>query len=266
VPGAIALLLQAIAMAVALSGCSAARQRDRPLGEGLAPTPGWTRTVLPSDGHGRREVWVYVPFRRTGKPMPLVISLHGNGGSGAEESLRWGDLAEREGLVVACPDSRGSHTGDPADYPADEAAVLAVRETLLRTHPVDPGRVLLTGYSGGALAAMVTAMHRPELFAALAVRSPSFPHVLLDRRDWVTAAAKRGLPVMIQLGDSDRPETREDVEEADRLLRSCGYLPPTLLVVRLRGVGHDGSAALPGIVRWFKDQSPSGGAIPNRSR
>src|SRR5207248_1796543 len=58
-----------------------------------------------------REAVVLVPrsYDRQLRPaLPLVISPHGRGGTGAGNALLWGDLPDRGGFVVVNPDGDGN--------------------------------------------------------------------------------------------------------------------------------------------------------------
>lgn len=235
--------------AAAVAGCNSAAvppaSPDRPIGD---PPVGIRRWQLA--GGDQREYWVHFPIRRGNRALPLVISLHGHGAGGRTEMGRWPLIAESEGVIVCCPDSLGSQSGKPHDYPVDEENLLAILDEVRSRYPVDPRRILLTGYSGGALSALWTAMRHPRLFAGMGLRSPSFPHALSNHPDWVAAA--HGLPIRVCYGEYDRDETREDVDELERLFRSNGHSEPRLVVEKLRWTGHDGNAGLPRIMEWFR--------------
>lgn len=256
------LILAGVAV---LSGCTAVNRAGstKPAGQpapavpapgGPIRDPGFREHKLP-DG---RQFWVTVPkSRAAGESLPLVFSIHGKGGNGFVESLRWKELAEAHRFIVCCPDSAGSHSGRTADYVDDQARYVAVLAELLDRYPVDGRRVLLTGFSGGALSAFWTAAHRPTLFAALAVRSPSWPHALAGKT--AELAKARGLPVFIAHGEKDHDFTLDDVRAARRTLKAAGWQDADLTVLSISGGGHDGSAALPAIVKWFA-------ALPGRGR
>jgi poly(3-hydroxybutyrate) depolymerase len=136
-----------------------------------------------------RAYWLYVPSTYDGKSsVPLVLALHGTGGSGQShaESTRYDLLAERDTFILAhpsgfpyadpCPLDTCQHkwnnkfTTGPLGYP-DAAFLLAVIDTLAAEYRIDHNRVYLSGFSNGASMAMRMACQHPETFAAVAAHS-----------------------------------------------------------------------------------------------
>ncbi len=157
-PGAVRRLLAA---AVAL-GCGWAALLPAPAsacpgldpcrvegGEYLAlPPPGW-------DGASR---------------LPATIFFHGYR---ASAGLVAGDPAftaafAREGVLLVLPDGIGggwAHTGSPSRARDEVAFMDAVRRDLLARFPVDPGQLLVTGFSQGGSMVWELACHRGSAFA-----------------------------------------------------------------------------------------------------
>lgn len=153
--------------------------------------PGWTD----------RDVVVHVPEGWDGSSaLPLVVALHGHGGSGegfdkstCEEAETSGAscmdrVADAQGFAVAYPDGTAGFlgtsrswnagggaegwgcVGDPAcedgvDDLAYDDDLFALLTALL---PVDPARVYATGMSNGAAMAHRLACERPGRYAAIA--------------------------------------------------------------------------------------------------
>ena len=65
--------------------------------------PGTVRTTLATTTTGRRGAY-YIP-RDHASPRPLLVMLHGTGGTGSAMILRLRALAERERFVALAPDS-----------------------------------------------------------------------------------------------------------------------------------------------------------------
>ena len=123
-------------------------------------------------------------------PVPAVVFLHGwgSGGEAMVENMGLAEAVVARGYAFVAPDGlpRGGgrsgrtwafHPDRPA--PRDEAAFLreVVADAAAR-HGVDPGRVMLAGFSiGGSMASYVACDH-PGDFAAYAPVSGSFwrPH------------------------------------------------------------------------------------------
>ncbi len=123
-------------------------------------------------------------------PVPAIVFLHGAGGSGAS-AVRPGGMARTalpRGYAVIGPnglDRPGSRFGTGwsfhPDRPAlrDEMAFLTgVRDDAARRFGIDPGRIILAGFSIGGSMASYIACDDPEAFAAFAPVAGSFwrPH------------------------------------------------------------------------------------------
>ncbi|NWG75903.1 MAG: hypothetical protein HXY24_15095, partial [Rubrivivax sp.] len=134
-----------------------------------------------SVGGVERTFEVYVPSSYDGQqPVPLVIVLHPSASSGkAMEILTGFDaLAERDGFIVAYPDSLDLAWDDgklasgwPSKLqPADDVRFISVLiDHLAVTYTIDPQRVYLTGFAVGGAMAYRLACEIPDRFAKVAV-------------------------------------------------------------------------------------------------
>jgi predicted esterase len=105
---------------------------------------------------------MFVPeSAKDGKPLPLVIALHGLGGS---EDLFFD--AYGVGLTVKLCEDRGWLLAAP--HEASPAAILELVDELARIYPVDTKRVMLLGHSIGGRHAVTAAEDAPGKFAAVA--------------------------------------------------------------------------------------------------
>ncbi|HKB02401.1 MAG TPA: PHB depolymerase family esterase [Gemmataceae bacterium] len=145
-------------------------------------------------------------------PMPLVVMLHGAGGSAefAVEETGWSRLAEQEGFAVAYPeglpvraDQVPKFLTNPQEWTdgsgrggADDAGfLLAVLEDARSRVPIVPGRVYLTGFSNGAGMAFRFAAEQADRVAAIA---PVAGHL------WVAdPKPSRPVPTIYMVGDAD---------------------------------------------------------------
>lgn len=126
-----------------------------------------------SDLDGRpQSMLVHVPRgyqRGTTTRYPLVLALHGYGGSPQGILRAFLDTASelprtRVTGFVAAPNAYGnSFYRGPGEYD-----VLDSLRWLLRTYPIDPNRVSITGVSMGGTGAAEIALKHSELFAAAA--------------------------------------------------------------------------------------------------
>ena len=105
----------------------------------------------------------------------LVVALHGAGGH-AEAALELLRVeAERRGLVVLAPASRGSTwAGLFGGHDPDTSALDAALADLFASHPFDPTRVAVAGFSDGASYALTLGLANGELFRHVVAFSPGF--------------------------------------------------------------------------------------------
>ncbi|MCU0455831.1 MAG: hypothetical protein MUE74_05965 [Bacteroidales bacterium] len=141
-----------------------------------------------------RKYHVYSPpgNNRYSKP-PLVIVLHGRGGTGESMALvtrkGFNRLADRDGFIVAYPDGIELNWNDGRmDEEANDRAhrqniddvgfISALIDTLVRDYNIDPGRVYITGMSNGAIMSYRLACELSGRIAAIAPVDGSLPHLL----------------------------------------------------------------------------------------
>lgn len=136
-----------------------------------------------------RTYRIHIPqsFDKT-KPTPLVIVLHGGGGSGrAMVALTLGGfntLSEREGFIVVYPDGIGKHWNDGREglrYRAhrekidDVGFISALIDHLVKEFNIDKKRVYVTGMSNGAIMSYLLACKLSERIAAIAAVAGLIP-------------------------------------------------------------------------------------------
>jgi phospholipase/carboxylesterase len=123
----------------------------------------------------RRDAYLRVPEKlRSGRRLPLVVMLHGAGGSGRGAlSLVQGGGFE-EALVLA-PESRG-RTWDAlvAALGPDVAFIDDALEHVFARYPVDPERIVIAGFSDGASYALTLGIANGTLFRRIVAFSPGF--------------------------------------------------------------------------------------------
>ncbi|OLF18521.1 alpha/beta hydrolase [Actinophytocola xanthii] len=111
-----------------------------------------------------------------GEPLPLVVALHGAGGTGAQLVHLLVAAAERHGVLLLAPDSRG-HTWDlivDRGFGTDvEFLDDALRLALTRC-PVDLDRLAIGGFSDGASYALSVGISNGDLFGHVLAYSPGF--------------------------------------------------------------------------------------------
>ena len=130
-------------------------------------TSGDQKIAVTAPGSGTRHYQLYLPktFNTPGKTFPLIVALHGDGGSGPgfEGDLGLDAIADGDGgAIVAYPTANTDGSpGGVFDYydsgiKNDAAFIDQVVAFLQATNKVTPGRVYVTGLSGGG--AMINQM------------------------------------------------------------------------------------------------------------
>ncbi len=134
------------------------------------PPPGIVeRRVVVRHDRTEAAAHVVVPASapRDGALAPLVVALHGTGGNGADVARFYAPLAERFGVVVACPTATFNRESGWGATDAERSLPRSLVRDLLAEMPIDPDRVYATGWSMGGHASWDLGLHDPSLFAAL---------------------------------------------------------------------------------------------------
>jgi phospholipase/carboxylesterase len=122
-----------------------------------------------------RDAHLQVPARVADGPLPLIVLLHGAGGSGAGILRRLGAVADDAGVVVLAPDSRAA-TWDAirGNFGPDVAFLDRALAQTFETVSVDPARVAVGGFSDGATYALSLGLLNGDLFRRVLAFSPGF--------------------------------------------------------------------------------------------
>jgi len=171
--------------------------------------------------------------RRDAGPAPLVLVLHGGGGSGGQLRRQTGfdSAARRAGVVAVYPsarfhlwnDGRFAATGNHRLAAKDDVGALrALIDDLVTRGLADPARVYVIGHSNGGGMAMRMACTYPELLAGIAVVATK---ALLD----VPCRRDPPIPAVFFMGTADAvtphqgdPDGRSGTPAADRARTASG--------------------------------------------
>jgi hypothetical protein len=164
-------------------------------------------------------------------PTGLVIALHGGGRGGVDPTLVTGsgeeampfyvEVAEKYGVIVACPTALAA----PWSHPKNEPLIDAVLEELQLLWNVDENRIWLTGHSMGGGGSWYWGPKRAEVWAAFAPCS-----------GW-GGPETGGLPVYIYHG-SDDAIVGPGSDRASARILAADRKRPDFVYTEFDGVGH----------------------------
>lgn len=204
----------------------------------FAARPGEFRLEI---GAAKVPALLAYPKAPAGHRMPLVIALHGAGGTEDLFMAGYGagrlkELAAERGFILLCPATLAVL---PArTFVAD--AVAAIEARAAEYPSVDPDRVYLIGHSLGAFAATAVAVREGDRLAALCLIAGA------GRIDLV----KHLPPTLLIAGGLDPIVKSERVADSFERARQAGKS------VEMRVMGDHGHTlvvgdALPGVVDWL---------------
>jgi len=176
------------------------------------------QTLTHDFGFGPRRSILVLPDGQAGQTaLPLVLVLHGTGGTAAWtlEETRWHETAAQAGFLLLVPEGSRANLSQPPGFlsnplvwndgqsrpglgrpDSDDVAVIdELLDEVLARFPVDGRRLFVTGFSNGAAMTFRLGAELSHRFAALA---PVAGHCFLpDPRPAV------GLPTLYLIGTAD---------------------------------------------------------------
>jgi len=155
------------------------------------PSPGDHARTLLVNGIERHYI-VHLPRPARRGRLPVVVLLHGAGGTGRRVAVSTGFSAEadRRGFVAVYPDGvdRSWNDGRSTGGVDDVLFIRTMVDTLARELAIDPRRIYAAGISNGSMLAHRLGCELPGTFAAIAAVSGGMPSV-------ITAHCTAGPPV-----------------------------------------------------------------------
>ncbi|MCB9588143.1 MAG: alpha/beta hydrolase fold domain-containing protein [Polyangiaceae bacterium] len=174
----------------------------------LWSTRGLSKRTLIAQGR-KRVVYVHVPPGHSkSKAVPLVIALHGNGGSAAllNRGTRYGLTREADarGWVLLLPQGIDEAWNDHRPFKqealagVDDVAFLTqLIDVAQRDYGIDPEQVFVVGASNGGAMAMTLAIEQSERFRGIAAVVMSLPGI------HEAATPQRPISVLMLNGTAD---------------------------------------------------------------
>jgi poly(hydroxyalkanoate) depolymerase family esterase len=214
-----------------------------------------------SNAAGSRTYKLFIPSRYQGKPLPLVVMLHGCTQSPDDfaAGTRMNFLAEEQNCFVAYPEQpRGANQAkcwnwfrisDQQRGGGEPALIAGITHQIMRDYSIDPKRVYVAGLSAGAAAAAIMAATYGDLYAAAGIHSglacgaaSDLPSAFMAMRQGggpeTLAKAGSVVPTIVFHGDRD---ATVHPDNGDRILElSAKAASPATKV--LRGRVPDGHA------------------------
>jgi phospholipase/carboxylesterase len=170
-----------LAVALVAVACSLGSSQDLGRREGrLSARPRTVSTTMAPGfsalSMGReRDGLLYVPLAAKKGPVPLMVLLHGAGGSAQGIRRRLLESTDSIDFAVLVPDSRGP-TWDAirSDYGPDIAFIDSALKVVFARVSIDPTRVSVAGFSDGASYALALGRINGDLFSRVVAFSPGF--------------------------------------------------------------------------------------------
>jgi phospholipase/carboxylesterase len=122
-----------------------------------------------------RHAILRLPSTSNGKPLPLLVLLHGAGQT-AEDMLEYlGQIPSQAGVATLVPKSRrGTWDAIGGSFGPDVDFINVALGRVFELEAIDPARIAIGGFSDGASYALSLGLINGDLFGKVAAFSPGF--------------------------------------------------------------------------------------------
>lgn len=198
------------------------------------------------------------------KPMPLVIALHGGGGTGEKMERHtlggFNTLSDKEGFVVVYPDGIEKHWNDGREkvrYRAhrekidDIGFISALIDDLVKRQNIDNKRIYVTGISNGAMLSNRLACELSGKITAIAPVAGNMPYDLAPH-----CSPSKPTSVLMISGTKDPMMPWEGGEASFGRLK-FGRVLSVMETIQF-WVAHNQCLPIP-VITWEPDKDPQDG-------
>ena len=174
---------------------------------GADQTPGTEKTIFIATSGGGYNVSVLTPGTVSDHDAPVVIALHGRGGTGEDAIREFGmiEFAEKHGCIVLAPSAHGGHWRDISGD-VGQPSELKFFATLLDQVPRfggDPNRIYVIGHSNGGGMTDYLAATFSDRIAAVVTGGASVGSLDIDLNYHSLPTPKRPISVLMFHGMHD---------------------------------------------------------------
>lgn len=150
-------------------------------------------------------------------PTPVVVAMHGTGGKGANELLRWKGLADAYSFIVLAPNY---HDNGTYFDPAGDDAIYDMLAALELEYNVNRRRRYVSGYSTGGTWSFTFGIAESQNFAAGSVFSGGYTGA---NNFYVQQFAARQIPFYLNHGVNDATLPYANAQNAYQALQTYGH-------------------------------------------
>jgi poly(hydroxyalkanoate) depolymerase family esterase len=178
-----------------------------------------------ANSHGSRHYKLFIPSGDAGKPLPLLVMLHGCLQDPDDFALgtRMNAIAEEQRIFVLYPEQSESanqtrcwnwfNAANQLRDQGEPSIIAGMTREVIRSHHIDVRRVYIAGMSaGGAMAAIMAATYS-DLYAAVGIHSgmpygaaQNFLAGIAAMKDGAAIGARlpsKSIPLIVFHGDQD---------------------------------------------------------------